>query len=157
LIQASAGGTAIQLWTPREAFAASPNPDLAAYQNGEKVGILYDGMIHPVIPYGIKGAIWYQGEANTYHGFLYRSLLPTLIQSWRERWKQGDFPFLIVQLAPHKKIVPQPGESNWAELREAQLLTTLHDKNSGLAVITDVGDEENIHPKQKQPVGARLA
>ena len=119
--------------------------------------VLYNGMIAPLIPYAIKGAIWYQGESNAGKAYAYRKLFPTMIQNWRDDWKQGDFPFLFVQLAPYMKIESEPQESAWAELREAQLLTALHLKNSGMAVITDVGDPKDIHPKKKQPVGARLA
>jgi sialate O-acetylesterase len=118
---------------------------------------LYNGMIAPLIPYAIKGAIWYQGESNAGKAYAYRKLFPTMIQNWRDDWKQGDFPFLFVQLAPYQKIVSEPQESAWAELREAQLLTSLHCKNTGMAVITDVGDPNDVHPRKKEPVGARLA
>ncbi len=118
---------------------------------------LYNGMIAPLIPYAIKGAIWYQGESNAGKAYAYRKLFPTMIQNWRDDWKQGDFPFLFVQLAPFRPIVSEPKESDWAELREAQLLTSLNLKNTGMAVITDVGDPKDIHPRKKEPVGARLA
>src|SRR3954451_23232432 len=80
-----------------------------------------------------------------------------MIKDWRTRWKQGDFPFLCVQLAPYMKIEPQPTDSAWAELREAQLMATKKLPKVGMAVITDVGEENDIHPKKKEPVGARLA
>jgi sialate O-acetylesterase len=118
---------------------------------------LYNGMIAPLIPYAIKGAIWYQGESNAGKAYAYRKLFPTMIQNWRDDWKEGDFPFLFVQLAPYMPIVSEPQESAWAELREAQLLTVLNLKNTGMAVITDVGDPKDIHPRKKEPVGARLA
>jgi sialate O-acetylesterase len=118
---------------------------------------LYNGMIASIIPYGIRGAIWYQGESNAGRAYEYRTLLPTMIKNWRADWKQGDFPFLIVQLAPFMKIEAQPGDSAWAELREAQLYTTQTVPNTAEAVITDVGHETDIHPKWKEPVGARLA
>jgi sialate O-acetylesterase len=118
---------------------------------------LYNGMIAPLIPYAIKGAIWYQGESNAGRAFEYRTLLPAMIKNWRADWKLGDFPFLIVQLAPFQKIEAEPQESAWAELREAQLLTTKKVPNTAIAVITDVGDEKDIHPKWKAPVGERLA
>jgi sialate O-acetylesterase len=118
---------------------------------------LYNGMIAPLLPYAIKGAIWYQGESNAGRAYEYRTLLPAMIKNWRTDWKQGDFPFLIVQLAPFMKIETKPQESAWAELREAQLLTAIKVPNCGLAVITDVGDEKDIHPKWKEPVGSRLA
>jgi sialate O-acetylesterase len=118
---------------------------------------LYNGMIAPLVPYAIRGATWYQGESNAGRAYEYRTLLPAMIRSWRSAWKQGDFAFLIVQLAPFTKIVKEPTESDWAELREAQLLTAQTMPNTGLAVITDVGEEFDIHPRNKKPVGARLA
>ncbi len=118
---------------------------------------LYNGMIHPLLPYAIAGAIWYQGESNAGRAFEYRTLLATMIADWRKAWGQGDFPFLIVPLAPFQRIKPEPGESDWAELREAQLLMTKKLPNVGIAVITDVGNETDIHPVWKEPVGARLA
>ena len=118
---------------------------------------LYNGMMAPLIPYAIKGAIWYQGESNAGRAEQYRTLFPDMIRNWRRDWGQGDFPFLEVQLAPFMKIQDQPQESSWAELREAQWLATKVLPNVGMAVITDVGDPADIHPKKKQPVGARLA
>ena len=111
--------------------------------------VLYNGMIAPLIPYGIRGAIWYQGEGNAGQARLYRTLFPTMIADWREKWKQGDFPFLFVQLAPFNKQPP--------EIREAQLLTLSKSPNTAMAVTADVGDLTNIHPKRKEPVGQRLA
>jgi sialate O-acetylesterase len=118
---------------------------------------LYNAMIAPLIPYAIQGAIWYQGESNAGQAFEYRTLFPTMISDWRKNWNQGEFPFLFVQLAPFMKIESEPKESAWAELREAQMLTTKALPKAGMAVITDVGDEKDIHPKKKQPVGQRLA
>jgi sialate O-acetylesterase len=118
---------------------------------------LYNGMIAPLLPYTIKGAIWYQGESNAGRAEQYRTLFADMIRNWRRDWGQGDFPFLLVQLAPFKDYVPQPGESDWAELREAQLLATQVLPKVGQAVITDVGEEKDIHPRKKQPVGERLA
>ncbi|HEY8503895.1 MAG TPA: sialate O-acetylesterase, partial [Gemmataceae bacterium] len=102
-------------------------------------------------------AIWYQGESNAGRAYQYRTLFPAMIEDWRRHWGQGEFPFLLVQLAPFMKISEEPQESAWAELREAQLLAAQKLKNVGMAVITDVGDENDIHPRQKEPVGARLA
>jgi sialate O-acetylesterase len=118
---------------------------------------LYNGMIAPLIPYTIKGAIWYQGEGNAGRAEQYHSLFPDLIRNWRKDWSEGDFPFLFVQLAPFMAIKEQPADSAWAELREAQLNTTKILSKAGMAVITDVGNPANIHPVKKKPVGERLA
>ncbi len=118
---------------------------------------LYDGMIAPLTNYTIRGALWYQGESNAGRAEQYRLLFPDMIRNWRTDWHQGDFPFLLVQLAPFKPIKDQPAESDWAELREAQLYSTQILPKVGEAVITDVGNPDNIHPTKKEPVGARLA
>jgi sialate O-acetylesterase len=117
---------------------------------------LYNGMIAPLLPYGIRGAIWYQGESNASRAKQYETLFPLMIKNWREDWGQGDFPFGFVQLANFMARKPEPGESNWAELRDAQT-KTLALPNTGMAVIIDIGDEKDIHPKNKQDVGKRLA
>lgn len=117
---------------------------------------LFNAMLNPLIPYSIKGAIWYQGEGNTGYGYQYRELMPLLITDWRNRWGY-DFPFYIVQLASFTAQQKTPVESGWAELREAQTLTALHLKNTGMAVIIDAGEEFDIHPKNKPVVGQRLA
>lgn len=122
-------------------------------------GCLYNGMIAPLLPYTIRGAIWYQGESNAGNAQLYRKLFPTMITSWRQRWNVGEFPFLFVQLANFnaRKVPPtgQPEDSNWAALREAQLMT-LNLKNTGMAVAIDIGEADDIHPRNKQDVGRRL-
>ncbi|HCE45501.1 MAG TPA: sialate O-acetylesterase [Lentisphaeria bacterium] len=118
---------------------------------------LYNGMINPLIPFAIKGAIWYQGESNATRAPQYRTLLPSMIKDWRTNWGQGDFPFLIVQLANFKQVSQAPLESQWAELREAQYLTSKNIPASGMAVIIDIGDAKDIHPKNKQDVGLRLS
>jgi len=117
--------------------------------------LLYNAMIHPIINYGIKGAIWYQGESNAGRAFQYRSLFPAMITDWRQSWGLGDFPFLFVQLANFMQPKPQPGESEWAELREAQTMT-LSLPHTGMATIIDIGEANDIHPKNKD-VGRRLA
>ncbi len=117
---------------------------------------LYNAMIHPVVPYGINGVIWYQGENNVYVPGDYRTLFPMMINDWRIRWQQGYFPFLYVQLANYMKQQPEPSQSNWATLREAQTLA-LAQPNTGMASIIDLGEADNIHPKNKQEVGQRLA
>jgi len=117
---------------------------------------LYNAMIAPLIPYGIQGAIWYQGESNAGRAYQYRQLFPAMITNWRKDWGQGDFPFLFVQLANFMAVEPEPVDSAWAELREAQLMT-LALPNTGMAVIIDIGEADDIHPKNKQDVGKRLA
>jgi len=118
--------------------------------------LLYNGMINPLVPYGIRGAIWYQGESNATRAKQYQKVFPDLIKDWRNHWNLGDFPFLYVQLANFMKADSIPSESSWAELREAQS-KTLAVPNTGMAVTTDVGDALDIHPKDKQTVGNRLA
>ena len=117
---------------------------------------LYNAMIAPLIPYGIQGAIWYQGESNAGRAYQYRTLFPDMIKNWRDDWGQGKFSFLFVQLANFMKVKPEPDESAWAELREAQSMT-LALPNTGMAVIIDIGEAADIHPKNKQDVGKRLA
>lgn len=119
--------------------------------------VLYLGMIDPVAPLAIRGAIWYQGEANFLRAWQYRTLLPDMIDDWRQAFGQGDFPFYIVSLPEFMQRKEQPGDDAWAELREAQALTARTVKNSGLAVTVDTGDADNIHPKDKEIVGDRLA
>ena len=110
---------------------------------------LYNAMIHPLLPYAIRGAIWYQGESNAGRAKQYETLFPTMIASWREAWGLGDFPFLFVQIAPHANMGP--------EIREAQLVSWQKTPKTAMTVITDVGEQMDIHPKKKAPVGARLA
>ena len=118
--------------------------------------LLYNGMIQPLVHYGIRGTIWYQGEGNAGRAKQYQRVFPDLIKDWRNHWNQGDFPFLFVQLANFMKTDSLPQESAWAELREAQSMA-LALPNTGMAVITDVGEALDIHPKDKQTVGKRLA
>ncbi len=124
---------------------------------GWKPTELYNGMIAPLIPFAIKGAIWYQGESNAGRAHQYRTLFADMVKNWRHDWGQGDFTFLQVQLAPFMAIRDEPTNSTWAELREAQNLAIKTLPKVGVAVITDVGEEKDIHPKKKEPVGARLA
>ena len=126
--------------------------------NANSPHTLYDGMIAPLIPYAIRGAIWYQGESNAARATQYRVLFRTLIRDWRKQWGQGDFAFYFVQLANYmaSAVKQQPADSDWAELREAQTLA-LQEPNTGMAVITDIGDPVDIHPRNKQDVGLRLA
>ncbi|MES2005417.1 MAG: sialate O-acetylesterase [Bacteroidota bacterium] len=119
--------------------------------------LLYNAMINPLTPFAIKGVIWYQGENNAGRAYQYRTAFPLMITDWRNRWKQGDFPFYFVQLASFNSGGGNSTQgSNWAELREAQTLT-LSLPNTGMAVTTDIGEPKDIHPKNKQDVGKRLA
>ncbi len=119
--------------------------------------VLFNGMIAPLVPFAIKGAIWYQGESNGNRGMQYRSLLPAMIADWRAHFGVGDFPFYIVSLANFQQTAAEPGENDWANLREAQAMTAKNFKNCGLAITIDIGDAADIHPKNKMEVGRRLA
>lgn len=164
LIHTSWGGTVAEAWTSTEGLQSFVNYAERAknLSSAEKVNlpneptVLYNAMIAPLLPYAIKGAIWYQGESNAGKAFEYQTLFPAMITDWRTKWNQGDFPFLFVQLANFMAVTPQPVESEWAELREAQS-KTLSLKNTGMAVITDIGEEKDIHPTNKKDVGKRLA
>jgi sialate O-acetylesterase len=149
----------------RDAAKAAGKPFTARKPGpGWKPSELYNGMIANIIPYAVQGAIWYQGESNAGRAWQYRRLFADMIKNWRHDWDR-DFTFLEVQLAPFDRskkrtlaeITAAPVESDWAELREAQLLTAQKLKKVGMAVITDVGDKDDIHPTKKEPVGARLA
>lgn len=147
-----AGSWRYKAATPLSAIAEHPvrldnNPNVPA--------CLFNAMLKPLVPFAIKGVIWYQGEANVDRAKQYRDLMPNLIHNWRAEWK-SDFPFLIVQLANYMKRKDMPTESRWAELREAQLMATAVDK-TGMAVTIDIGDANDIHPTNKQEVGCRLS
>jgi sialate O-acetylesterase len=118
--------------------------------------LLFNAMIKPLVPFGIKGAIWYQGESNAGRAKQYQRIFPSLITDWRSHWQQGDFPFLFVSLANFMAPPKEPGESDWAELREAQT-KTLSLPNTGMALAIDIGEANDIHPRNKQDVGKRLA
>jgi sialate O-acetylesterase len=139
--------------------ARSPHPLPAGFENWPVMpAVLYNGMIDPVAPLAITGAIWYQGEANTSRAAQYRKLLPAMIADWRKSFGQGDFPFYIVSLPAFMEHKSTPVvEDDWAELRGAQDFVANTVTNSGLAVAIDVGDANNIHPKDKKEVGERLA
>jgi sialate O-acetylesterase len=117
---------------------------------------LYNAMIAPLLYYRIKGVIWYQGESNADRPIEYRTLFPALIRNWREKWDEGNFPFLFVQLPNFMEPKTEPSESNWALLREAQL-KTLSLPNTGMAITIDIGEWNDIHPLDKKDVGYRLA
>jgi sialate O-acetylesterase len=167
LIHTSWGGTPAESWTSKEKLAET---DEIKYYLEKKDGMvkaaaggklnahtptsLYNGMIHPLLPYSVKGAIWYQGESNAGRAAEYRTLFPAMIEDWRARFKT-DLPFMLVQLAPFH--ANDADGVAYAELRDAQLLATTKLKNVGMAVITDVGDLFDIHPQHKEPAGLRLA
>ncbi|MEK7474753.1 MAG: sialate O-acetylesterase [Candidatus Coatesbacteria bacterium] len=132
-------------------------PPAADANNPHVVTVLYNGMVAPLIPFAIKGAIWYQGESNVGRAPQYRRLLAALIRDWRARFGVGDFGFYIVQLAGFGDPRPEAGDDSWAELREAQWLVSREVPATGLATAIDIGESKDIHPKNKQDVGARLA
>ncbi len=117
---------------------------------------LYNGSVHPLIPYGVRGVIWYQGETNDSRGYQYRKLFPALINGWRAAWGREDLPFLFVQVANVLPPDPTPVDSEWAELRESQALA-LALPHTGMAVTIDIGEEKDVHPKNKQEAARRLA
>jgi sialate O-acetylesterase len=127
----------------------APWPPLSVAQNASAPTVLYNGMIAPLLPYAIRGVIWYQGESNVGRERQYRALFPAMIADWRRAWSEGNFPFLFVQIAPYNDMTP--------EIREAQLLAWQRTTNTAMAVTIDCGDAGDIHPAHKQPVGARLA
>jgi sialate O-acetylesterase len=141
----------------REAASVPPMPPPPPDEwTSWSTGGLYHAMVTPLTSFGIRGVIWYQGESNVGRAGQYRKLFPVLIRGWRHAWGQGDFPFLFVQLANFQARAAQPGESDWAELREAQM-SALSLPATGMAVTIDIGDAADIHPKNKQDVGRRLA
>lgn len=142
--------------TEPSTLPAAPRRPVDPLNNPNMPGGLYNAMIHPLAPYAIRGVIWYQGESNAGRAFQYRTLLPTLIRDWRSLWQQGDFAFLIVQLANFGRNGSDPGRSAWAELREAQALTARDVPRVGYVVTIDIGNPTDIHPRNKQDVGKRL-
>jgi sialate O-acetylesterase len=134
-----------------------PESPQARLRGNARPANIYNGVLKPTIGYGIKGVIWYQGESNAGRAYQYRDLFPLMIQSWRDEWGIGDFPFYWVQLADFMKESAAPGDSSWAELREAQTMTMDRLKNTGQAVILDLGEAQDIHPRNKQDVALRLA
>ncbi len=168
------GGTVAEAWVSAEGLAEFPEfkeriAQVKAGSHQNSPTVLFNGMIQPILPYGVAGAIWYQGESNAGRHAQYRTLLPALIENWRTQWNQQvapvlhneagrDFPFYIVQLANFRPYSDNPDtNSAWAQLREAQADTAVTVKNTGLAVTIDIGDEKDIHPRNKQDVGKRLA
>lgn len=143
--------------TAKDYPGRAPRAPAAPGKNPRYPGVLFNGMINPLIPFGIRGAIWYQGEANSGRPDEYRVLLPAMIKDWRDLWRQGDFAFGIVQLANFHDTSEKPTDSGWTHLQNAQLYTSQTVPNTGLAVINDIGDAKDIHPKNKLDAGNRLA
>jgi sialate O-acetylesterase len=138
--------------------ARPPHPLPIGYENWPVMpSVLYEGMLAPIAPLSITGALWYQGEQNSERGFQYRRILPAMIEDWRKLFGQGDFPFYIVSLPTFRRRSATPIDDTWAETRESQAFTAATVRNSCLAVTIDTGDPDNLHPKDKQPVGERLA
>ncbi len=164
LISSSVGGTVAEAWTSGESLEYMPDfKDIVkeirenndTIKNPNTPAVLYNAMIHPMIPYSMRGVIWYQGEANCMKSDQYKELFPLLIRDWRKQWGT-DFPFYFVQLANFGKRNDQPEDAPWARLREAQF-QTLHVENTAMAVTIDVGEGDDVHPVNKQDVGLRLA
>jgi len=130
-------------------------PEAVGVSNQNNPSVLYNAMIAPLVPFSIRGVIWYQGESNAGRAYQYRTLFPLMIRSWRSAWGR-EFPFYFVQLANWHANKAEPDESDWAELREAQTMT-LREPQTGMAVTIDIGDENDIHPRNKLDVGRRLA
>ena len=171
LIASSWGGSRIEPWTPLEGFEQVPsqrdnartirdNPNNLAHGSQKLVG-LYNAMIHPLVPYGLRGAIWYQGESNNGEGMYYLDRMKALIGGWRKVWNQQDLPFYMVQLAPYNYSKKDPATdravTSLAEIWEAQAETVKQVPHTGMAVINDIGNVNDIHPRNKQEAGRRLA
>lgn len=132
-----------------------PDSDWGA-SNPNSPHILFDNRIAPLLPYGLRGVVWYQGESNVSEAKTYRRFLVSMIRDWRRSWGQGNFPFVQVQLANYQPSEKTNGKSQWAELREAQL-EILTEPDTGMAVTIDIGEGDNIHPRNKRDVAQRLA
>jgi len=130
-------------------------PEAVGVSNQNNPSVLYNAMIAPLVPFVIRGVIWYQGESNAGRAYQYRTLFPTMIRDWRSAWG-NNFPFYFVQLANWHANKAEPDESDWAELREAQMMT-LREPQTGMAVTIDIGDADELHPRNKLDVGRRLA
>jgi sialate O-acetylesterase len=136
---------------------ARPQDPANLLSGNARPGNIYNGVLKPTIGYGIRGVIWYQGESNAGRAYQYRDLFPLMIKSWRDEWGIGDFSFYWVQLADFMAEKAEPAESSWAELREAQTMTLGKLPNTGEAVIIDLGEAKDIHPRNKRDVAKRLA
>ncbi|MEH6656407.1 sialate O-acetylesterase [Leeuwenhoekiella marinoflava] len=166
LIHVSYGGSSVEAWMNEEMLKdfseiKIPNTEEDLKKDPNRVPTtLFNGMLAPVIGYGIKGSIWYQGESNYERPFQYKKLFETMVEDWRGLWEQGDFPFYFAQIAPFNYGQFHPDDAlekyNSAYLREAQLQASKTISNSGIAILMDVAEENNIHPKNKEKGGVRL-
>ncbi|HEY2412222.1 MAG TPA: sialate O-acetylesterase [Pirellulaceae bacterium] len=141
----------------KAAGKAAPRSPGNPLTGNARPGNIYNGVLKPTVGYGIRGVIWYQGESNAGRAYQYRDLFPLMIKSWRDEWNIGDFSFYWVQLADFLPEKTEPGDSTWPELREAQTMTMAKLPNTGEAVIIDLGEARDIHPRNKQDVAKRLA
>ena len=157
IIDSSVSGAVGQAFMSQAAFDADPELAALVKKHGEACCGIFNDSIAPVIPFAVRGAIWYQGEGNRDYPVTYRRLLPALIADWRQQWGQGDFPFLVVQLANYQERKPEPWEGKDCAIREAQLKTVQTVTNTALAVTIDVGEAKDVHYPNKRPVGERLA
>jgi len=159
LIHTAWSGSPAEAWTPTDVIktnsSLAPIMDRSDNREHWAPGSLYNGMIHPFLLYRIKGSIWYQGESNLGRAEEYAELFPAMIESWRQAWQQGDFPFYFVQLAPYN--YESPDGVGCPEIQEAQLYTMKTVSNTGMVVTTDIGDINDIHPANKVDVGKRLS
>jgi sialate O-acetylesterase len=167
LIDATWGGTIVESWTSHEsigklaAFADTVEkiaslPDDVKLTDPNKPTLLFNAMVNPFLQVSFKGILWYQGESNNRRAYQYRELFPLLIKDWRERFNKPAMPFIYMQIAGYFPVESQPTEGNWAELREAQAMA-LSLPNTGMATAIDIGEAKDLHPKNKQEVGRRLA
>ena len=154
LVNANWGGCKIEPWIPVEGYDVMKSSD--EKWTSEGYSEMYNGMAATVIPYAIRGTIWYQGESNIHEGEVYFYKMKALIESWRKVWKQGDFPFYFCQLASYGNWTSPKGGDGWAQPREAQR-QALAIKNTGMAVLCDIGNKKDVHPKNKFDAGNRLA
>jgi len=157
LIESAWGGTIAEAWTPADKMLElGYSMDNAGELDRGDNSVLYNAMVHPFREFTFKGVIWYQGESNSQRALAHYTLFPGLIESWRDAFGRGDIPFYYVQLAPWGTVNPLLEGATWAWLRDSQT-ATLSVTNTGMAVITDLGEYEDIHPQDKEPVGDRLA
>lgn len=156
IINASLGGTVAEAWTSEEGLRGLPVVT-EKVEPKNMPSVLYNAMIAPLVPYTIRGVAWYQGEYNTHKAFAYRKLFPALINDWRNKWGEAELPFIYQQLPNFQTAVRTPSDNEWAELREAQLLTLGTTPYTAMSVAIDIGGANELHPADKKDIGFRLA